>query len=144
MNNVSFYTMKELISCGFRFPQYEHFLNKGMVYYYEGDEFVIGGYSESEFTDEEKLIAQKGLWLPNSCQLLEWLQATDFRYTIEWNPKNNYYCVSAHDCRCNGTYTAGGIDFVNAVAKVICKICKSRKREYAPRERLIIPVESIE
>lgn len=104
MEHITLDTLKKLISVGFSFGDYEHHLNKGMLYYYDNDEYLIGGYSNKDFTDEEKRISENGTWIPDADSLLKWLQSCGFCYRIEWD---GYYNVSAIDD--SGTcFEAGG------------------------------------
>jgi len=132
MGCITFETMQELISVNFSFPDYEHFLNLGMVYYYCGEEYVIGGFNSDEFTETDKKIAKEGCWLPDSMQLLEWLELVGFDVVIRFDASDRYFRVEATDCVNNAQYNAGGPVLAFALAKSIYKICKSKRRPYIP------------
>lgn len=73
MSYITYEMMQDLKKVNFRFPAYEHFLNYGMRYYYQGDEHVIGGKNLSDFSDMDRLAAMDGCLLPTDSQLLQWL-----------------------------------------------------------------------
>ena len=60
MGYITYETMQQLKAVGFNFPTYEHFLNLGMIYYYQGDEYIIGGNLTTKFTEKDKIVAQAG------------------------------------------------------------------------------------
>lgn len=142
MDNISLNTTLKLKSVGFSYPEYEHFLNIGMCYYYLDSEYLIGGSCSGNFSSMDAEVACNGIWLPNESQLLEWLRKTEFDVTINWNSDDKYFNLCAID-RINGQqYVAGGIDLPNGLAKVIYKICKSHRRAYVPEETLRIQLEN--
>ena len=132
MDYITIDTLRQMCAVGFSYPDYEHFLNYGMLYHYNGDEYFIGGFSGDDFRDQDREVAAKGQWLPEASQLLSWLTATDFSVTISVDEKM-YFSIQATDT-INGTqYTGGGLTLANALAKTITKICKSHRRPYIPR-----------
>lgn len=139
MDYITIDTMQELQSVGFSYPEYEHFLNTGMLYYYNGDEYAIGGFTMNSFSLLDQEVAKNGQWLPSASQLLEWLQNTDFSVTISTDA-DAYFSVQAKDLINGEMYSCGGATCANALAKLIFKICKSKKRLYSPRETLWIPI----
>ena len=142
MGNITFNTMLKLKSVGFAYPDYEHYLNKGMLYFYRDDEYLIGGNSLAGFSENDQLASQQGCWLPDDSQLLKWLQETEFDVLIQWNSAERYFHIWATDCQNSVKYTAGGIILVDALAKLIYKICKSARRPYIPHESLKLEIES--
>lgn len=132
MDYITINTLQKLRAVGFSYPEYEHFLNYGMLYYYHDDEYLIGGFSEGDFTERDKEVAQQGEWLPEDTQLLEWLKYTDFKVTVSVD-EENYYSIQAIDSINNAVYTGGDYTLANALAKVIIKVCKSKRREYTPK-----------
>lgn len=113
-----------------------------MLYFYHDDEYVIGGNSLADFSEQDRLVSQQGCWLPDDSQLLKWLQETDFDVSIQWDSEERYFHVWATDCQNGVKYKAGGIDIANALAKLIYKICKSAQRPYVPHESLRLEIES--
>lgn len=71
MDYISIDTLRKMKAAGFSYPYYEHFLNYGMLYNYHDNEYFIGGYSDSNFSNLDKEVAQQGEWLPEAAQLLE-------------------------------------------------------------------------
>lgn len=132
MDYITINTLKKMQAAGFSYPDYEHFLNQGMLFYYQNDEYRIGGFSKDDFTEQDKIVAEQGEWLPEASQLLAWLKNTDFRVTISMD-ETSYYSVHATDTINNTFYIAGDYTLANALAKVIMKICKSHLRRYVPK-----------
>ena len=132
MSYISYQTMQKLLSVGFSFPDYEHFLNLGMIYYHEGDEYFIGGACGSVYSDMDRHIALNGCWLPCEEQLLEWLTRVEFDVSIYRDSETRLFRVHSTDSCTNHEYSAGGITLADALAKMIYKICKSSIRTYIP------------
>ncbi len=135
MDYITINTLKKLQAVGFSYPDYEHFLNQGMLFYYQDDEYRIGGFSKDDFTEQDKIVAEQGEWLPEASQLLAWLKNTDFRVTISMD-ETSCYSVQATDIINNAFYNAGDYTLANALAKVIMKICKSHLRRYVPKRSI--------
>lgn len=135
MDYITIHTLRKMRAVGFSYPEYEHFLNHGMLFYYQDDEYRIGGFSKDDFTEQDKIVAERGEWLPEASQLLAWLKNTDFRVTISMD-ETSYYSVKATDIINNAFYTASDYTLANALAKVIMKIYKSHLRRYVPRSSI--------
>ena len=127
-------------AAGFSYPEFENILNNGMMYYYLGDEYIIGGFSQEGFSECDKLVQQNGCWLPDEAHLLNWLNANGFSYSLQWSNDQKRYRIEVNDSICNASYTAGGIDVINTLAKVIIKICKSKLRSYIPVSNLRVEI----
>lgn len=132
MSYITYQTMQKLLSVGFTFPDYEHFLNLGMVYYHKGNEYFIGGSCGSGYSEQDKYIAHNGCWLPCEDHLLEWLTRVEFDVSIRRDSVTRYFCVQAIDTLTRDEYHAGGVTLANALAKIIYKICKASIREFVP------------
>lgn len=112
-----------------------------MRFFYKDDEYLIGGNSLDDFSETDRLVAKNGCWLPDESQLLKWLQNCDFDVTVQWNAATSYFSVfaSAED---KGTqFTGGGITLVDALAKIIYKICKTRKPPPIPSDVFRIEIK---
>ena len=46
MDYITIDTLRKMKAVGFTYPEYEHFLNYGMLFYYNDDEYFIGGFSK--------------------------------------------------------------------------------------------------
>ena len=130
MDHISIETLGKLRAVGFTYPEYEHFINYGMVYYYNGDEYFIGGYSTGDFSERDKEVAKYGEWLPDSSQLLSWLTDTAFSVTI--SVEDLFFSVQAIDTVDGTQYIGRDVTPANALAKTIIKICKANRRPYVP------------
>ena len=131
MDYISLNVLQKLKASGFSYPEYEHFLNNGMLFYYQGDEYLIGGYSKGNFSEQDIEVAKNGVWIPEASQLLSWLAHTDFCTTIT-NDGEGCYKVQATDLVNGSIYYGRDLTFANALAVVIKKICRSKQREYIP------------
>lgn len=134
MDYITIGTLQKMRSAGFSYPDYEHFLNYGMVYRYNGEEYFIGGSSDGDFTDQDREAAEHGEWLPEASQLLSWLTDTDFSVEI-CVEDGAYFLIRATDKTDGTPYRGGGYTLANALARVIIKICKSNRRPYLPKSR---------
>lgn len=130
MSNITEYMMDKLQSVGFQYPDYAHEMHLGMLYAYDGKVFCFGGYQDGNFSEEEKMVASKGQWLPNSQHLLEWLNYNNFSVSIIAASDEKYYRVCAIDSTNDCQYTGGGLILSHALHKLIYKICKSKRRDY--------------
>ena len=139
MEYITIDTLRKMRAAGFSYPDYEHFLNYGMLYHYNGDEYSIGGFSAGDFSDKDKSIAENGEWLPDSNQLLEWLIDTNFKINISVGDEK-YFSIQATDLINGNLYNGGGATLADALAKTITKICKSNQRPYIPKPKLRLEI----
>ena len=138
MDYITVHTLRKLKKAGFSYPDYEHFLNKGMVYYYQDNEYFIGGRTFDSFTEFDKAAARDGEWLPEACQLLSWLRNTDFKVDI--SVEGNYFAVQATDLIIGSVFLSEGYSLADTLAFLIRKICKSKQREYVPQSVLRLQI----
>ena len=139
MDYITIDTLRKMKAVGFTYPEYEHFLNYGMLFYYNDEEYFIGGFSNNTFSDLDKEVAQQGEWLPEAAQLLEWLTNTDFKVTISID-EGQYFSIQAIDITDGTLFNGGGLTLANALAKTITKICKANRRSYVPRTKLRLEI----
>lgn len=141
MSYITYEMMQDLLKVNFRFPAYEHFLNLGMIYYYQGSEYFIGGESSEDFSEKDKIVARDGCWLPEDTQLLEWLKLVGMEYQIEFNSANNMLQIRVKDNVSDASYEAKGGTLAGVLWSVIRKICKANLRSYLPEEIERIAIE---
>ncbi len=134
MYNITIETLRKMQKAGFSYPDYEHWLNRGMVYDYHDDEYVIGGFCGDDYSQQEREVARECEWLPDADQLLSWLKDTDFKVSMDM--ENGYFSIEATDMINGAVYNGGGFTLADALAKVIMKICKSKRRPYQPKPML--------
>ena len=139
MDYITIDTLRKMKAVGFTYPEYEHFLNYGMLFYYNDEEYFIGGFSNNTFSDLDKEVAQQGEWLPEAAQLLEWLTNTDFKVTISID-EGQYFSIQAIDITDGTLFNGGGLTLANALAKTITKICKANRQSYVPRAKLRLEI----
>lgn len=141
MQHITVQTMRKLQSVGFCYPEYEGFLNYGMVFNYQGDDFYIGGLSGTPLGKELHWISTDGVWLPDSEQLLNWLQMANFNVSVQIDAKTLAFSILAIDNENGAQYEAEAFNLVQCAANVVYKICKSQKRLYIPKSRLRIEID---
>ena len=139
MDYITIETLRKMREAGFTYPDYEHLLNYGMLYHYNGDEYFIGGFSACGFSDRDRDAAEHGEWLPEAAQLMSWLTDTDFGLCISVED-GRYFSIQATDMLDGTLYEGGGYSLADALAKVITKICRSKRRPYVPRSRLKLEI----
>ena len=131
MTYISLETKKKLESVGFSFPDYEKFLNLGMIYSYKDDEYVIGGFCSNNFTETDEVVSQNGEWLPDCFQLLQWLQQCGFDVSILWKNEESCFYISATQTG-SGKYLAKSVDLAEGIGNLIYKICKEMQGKCNP------------
>ena len=131
MRNITLETKRKLESVGFSFSDYERFLNLGMVYSYQEDEYVVGGFCNTEFSQTDEEVVQNGEWLPDSDQLFQWLQQCDFDVSVRWGAEDGRFYISATHPE-HGEFQTQGVDLANGLASVIYKICKATQGQCVP------------
>ena len=139
MDYITIDTLRKMKAVGFTYPEYEHCLNYGMLFYYNDAEYFIGGFSNNTFSDLDKEVAQQGECLPEAAQLLEWLTNTDFKVTISID-EGRYFSIQAIDTADGTLFKGGGLTLANALAKTITKICKTNRRSYLPMANLRLEI----
>ena len=141
MDYLSYEQMQKLKSVGFTYPEYEHLLNLGMVYYYHGREYFIGGYDCSGYTETDRIIAQEGCWLPSGEQLLRWLAQIEFSVNILWDTDRQCFNINAIDSHTKSCYCANGKVLTYTLANLVYKICKANLRPYSPNVLVKLRIE---
>ncbi len=134
MDYVTVSLAEELNSSGFSYKHYKENPHKGMVFYYENEEWIIGGQSDGDFSDEELKIINNGIWLPSQVHLMEWLEDNDFVYAIVNN--DGFYEVICKDIHTNTQFQTKMPTLSYTLAKTIKKILKKHEREFDTKEKL--------
>ena len=134
MSYITYETMQELKAAGFGFPAYEHALRLGMIYYYQNNEYFIGGNLTSEYTETDKIVAQEGCWLPTADQLLEWFALVEVDLSIQLDAPDRCYYITATDCVTGIQFSTKGRTLALSLAMLIRKFCRKGFRQYTPKE----------
>lgn len=142
MDNITEYMMQQLQSVGFSYPDYEHYLNFGMLYIWKGNTYRIGGWEDGDFSENDRQAAAEGLWLPDSDQLLSWLNGCGFTVSMQSNA-DGYFHITATNSIDGNQYNGGGPLLSHALHKAIYKICKSGG-PYRPEPILRLEILSAE
>lgn len=132
--NISFETADELYALGFSYRHYHDHPQKGMVYYYDGSEWVIGGDSEAPLTEFEKNIVENGVWLPSEIQLIEWLLDNDFIFSIV--NTDGFFDVVCKDTVTQIQYKSKMPTLDYTISAIIRKILKKKERKFDTKEKI--------
>ncbi|MDD6395516.1 MAG: hypothetical protein PUB37_04950 [Firmicutes bacterium] len=130
--NITFETANELYALGFSYRHYQKHCQKGMVYYYNGSEWVIGGNVDEPLTDTQREIIDNGTWLPSEANLIEWLQDNDFVFVVV--NTDGFFKVECKDTVTNTQYNSKMPTLEFAMAAIIKKILKKHEREFDTKE----------
>ncbi len=117
--------MEKLLSVGFRFEDSEgHLESPGNVFFYNGVEHTIGGsWDGSPISEKDKIIARDGLWLPDTDQLMLWLEWHDISVNISYSSEDRYYHGTAKT-EDGETFKGGGPDLQMCLYKLVFKVCR--------------------
>lgn len=138
--HVFYEEMSKLVNAGFSFPDYEHELNGGMVYFFDQNTYIIGGPWQEKFTEHDKLVSKLGCWLPDDSQLWDWLYRNTFDVIYHWSDSDHCFFLSANDCITGQSYSARGEVLVHTLSELVYEICKSNRRCYTPERNLRLEI----
>jgi len=134
--NVSIGHIEKLRKHGFSFPHYENeirngIVEKGMVFWYDCEEWIEGGQVFSDQLSLRDVVIKNGVWLPSLEYLLLWLKYNSFSYQLIYT--EGRFSVIAEDIILSELYEgANQGTIIDALVKVIKRICQSKKRAYVP------------
>ena len=137
--NITYYQAKELYSLGFSFRHYTNNIHKGMVFYYKDSEWVIGGNENDNLSDEEKVIANNGIWLPSSLHLIDWLVDNDFVFIIK--NTDGFFDIICKDSITETQYESKTPTLEVTLASIIKKILKKKERLFDTKEKVFGIIE---
>ncbi|MGI6248970.1 MAG: hypothetical protein ACOYJX_06165 [Acutalibacteraceae bacterium] len=137
--NITISVAEELYKLGFTYRHYQKNFHKGMVFYYNEIEWVLGGDLEEDITEFDKEIIEKGTWLPSEIHLIEWLQDNGFAIAII--NIDGFWELQCKDLEtCTKYYTkVPTLDF--ALAVVIKKILKKKERPFDTKDKIFGIIE---
>ncbi len=122
--NITIFEAQELYALGFSYRHYQNNFHKGMVYCYEGAEWVIGGNVNEDISNTDLKIINEGLWLPSEMHLVEWLIDNDFVFSIV--NIDNFFEFRCKDSITGTEYHTKVPTLELALATVIKKILKKK------------------
>lgn len=131
--NITAETARELYDRGFTYRHYQAHPHRGMVFFYQGMEWIIGGSADAppQLTD---VIIADGLWLPSESHLMEWLSDNGFVYAIV--NTDGFFDVTCRDSLTQTEYHAKTTTLEVALAAVIKKILKKHERPLDDNEKI--------
>ena len=118
---------------------FQQSLSKGMVYYYDNNEWVIGGNANEPITDFQEKIVKNGIWLPSENHLIEWLLDNDFTFSIVNN--DGFFEINCLDSITGTKYSAKVPTLEFAIAAIIKKILKKHEREFDLKDKIFGVIE---
>lgn len=128
MSYLTVEMIDELRKYGFSFPEIERELcNQGNVFFFEGEEYVIGGKCNgTPLSEQDKRASLEGKWLPTTDQLVLWLQwKINKDVTIKYDSEKMYFYSEIADA--DGSVQIGsGPDLLCSLYKLILKILKNK------------------
>lgn len=131
--NIAFDTARELYDLGFTYRHYAEHPQKGMVYFYENAEWVIGGNVDDPLDEYDYFVILNGIWLPSEMHLLEWLSDNDFVYAIV--NTDGFVDATCKDSLTQTQYQSKTPTLDVALAAIIKKILKKHEREFDTKEK---------
>ncbi len=110
----------------------EHYCGQGMVYCFEGYDYVIGGKCEDSlmcFSEQDQKVAREGVWLPQEHDLIAWLQwKTDCDVSIDFVNAEGYFYGKA-TAKDGTVFTGSGPDLLCCLYKLTYKICRHLQKK---------------
>lgn len=131
--NVTVFVANELFSLGFTYKFYQNNPVKGMMYYYNDTEWIIGGSCEGDLTQEDLKVVKGGVWLPSVDHLLEWLVDNEFVFSIV--NTNGFYEIDCVDSLTKTKYHTVTPTLDYSLAVIVKKILKKKEREFDIKEK---------
>lgn len=133
--NITIFTAQELYSLGFTYHHYQNHIHKGMVFYYNDSEWILGGNVDEDLSKFDMELTQKGTWLPSEWHLLEWLQENDFVFAII--NQDGFFEIQCKDSITNTVYTTKVPTLDFALATIIKKILKKKERQFDKKDKIL-------
>jgi len=131
--NTSIGMIEKLRKYGFVFPRFDNETQKGMVFWYDNQEWLEGGRFLSDKPSLPSKVLDNGVWLPSDEHLFMWLEYNSFDYSVFY--KDKLFSFIAFDIVLAITYKVENqTTLISALVKIIKKICQSKKRDYIPVE----------
>ena len=137
--NITIFDAQELYALGFSYRHYQNHFHKGMVYYYEGAEWVIGGNADEDISNSDMKIIHEGIWLPSEMHLIEWLVNNDFVFHIV--NTDHFFEFKCKDSITGTEYSTKVPTLEVASATVIKKILKKKERTFDTKEKIFGIIE---
>ena len=123
---LSIFSMEKLRKVGFNFGEDEHLCWPGCVYYWNGKNYIIGGYDDVKYngvTETDQKAAAEGSRLATVSDLLWYIEDNGYSFEIKRSTEDRYYY--ANFIGDNGhTFSASGPSFDIFLYKGVFKIAR--------------------
>ena len=136
--NININQAEELYKLGFTFKHYQENIHKGMVFYYNNNELIIGGNSQEDLSDSDLEVVRNGIWLPSSWHLFEWLRNNDFAFYIKY--EGDLIELFCKDSMTGREYLTNTLTLDYTLSCTIRKILKKKEREFDKNEIIIAEI----
>lgn len=137
--HITITTANELYDLGFSYRHYQKNPQKGMIYYYNDTEWVIGGCVDEALTDSDKAIIANGIWLPSEIHFIEWLHDNEFVFAII--NQDNFFEIQCKDAITSTQYETKTPTLEFSLAAIVKKILKKKERAFDEKEKMFGVVE---
>lgn len=137
--NITIDIAKELYDLGFSYKHYERNVQKGMVFYYNCCEWVIGGNMDEKISEIDKKVVERGIWLPSESHLIEWLTDNGFIFSLV--NQDGFFELRCKDSISETEYYTKVPTLEFAFATVIKKILKKKERPFDTHDKVFGVIE---
>lgn len=138
--SINIYEATKLYELGFTYKHYQNNIEKGMVFFYNDSEWVLGGDTESDLSESDIKIIANGTWIPSDSHLIEWLQDNDFSFYILND--DGFYAIKCVDNNTQSEFTSKTPSLSFTLSAVIRKILKKNERDFDTKEKIYGIIES--
>lgn len=128
--NINIDRANQLYSLGFAHRHYQEHFHRGMVFYYDNSEWIIGGNKDEDLTEQDMKIIENGVWLPSANHLMEWLQENSFNFSISPLKSSMMVEIQCMDSITGTEYSPTVSVLEVALACLIRKILKKSERKF--------------
>ena len=136
--SITYEMMKELCKVGFCFENFEKAFQDpicciGETFYYNGKEYFIGDYDCSAISENDIEVIKNGTWLPNTDELMMWLQSKEIDVTIKYSDDDTYFYGEAKT-KDGAVINGSGPDLEMCIYKLVLKTARLTAGGQTPPE----------
>lgn len=129
--HITYEMMKTLRDAGFYFENFEKGLKDplcciGEMFYYNGREYKIGVTDDSTITESHIEVIKNGTWLPDTDELMMWLQSKEVDVVIRYSDEDMYFYGEAKT-KGGAVINGSGPDLKICIYKLALKTAKSMR-----------------
>lgn len=132
--SINILEARKLYELGFTYRHYQNNPEKGMMFYHNDSEWILGGDTEADLSESDIKIIAEGTWIPSDFHLIEWLKDNDFSFYILND--DGFYAVKCVDNATRSEFTAKTPTLSFALSAVIRKILKKAEHSFDTKEKI--------